>query len=193
MKEIVKETNDLSHLDTVDGGAIPDSSTASNLEDAIDRVKELEEEIYEVEKTLLALKDSREYLLKKYIPRLLTSVGTTLLRTAKGFKVSIRLIHYLKVKDKARLEDYLEARGDAGLLDTTLRINKLTLAQRKELRTAVTKMGGFVAKLDHSLHHSRQRKYFNDLITTNPEELDRIKTIGDVSDYYETRIHKETQ
>ena len=54
-------------------------------------------------------------------------------------------------------------------------------------------MGGFVAKLDHSLHHSRQRKYFNDLITTNPEELDRIKTIGEVSDYYETRIHKETQ
>ena len=127
----MEKTNDLSHLDTVDDGAILDSSIADNLEEAVDRVKELEEEIYEAEKTLLALKDSKEYLLKKYIPRLLTSVGTTLLRTTKGFKVSIRLIHYLKVRDKVRLEAYLEARGDAGLLDTTLRINKLTLAQRK--------------------------------------------------------------
>ena len=166
---------------------------ASQIDKAIEELHRVEVEIYETDKQLVELRDKKEYILKKYIPKLLESIGTTLIKTPNGFKVSTKKYHYLKVRHKDRLEAYLESRGDSMLMDTVFRIKKLSSAARHKLRAIITQeLGGLVAKSDHSLHHSTQRKYINDLLTQHPEELERIQRIGEVSDYFDTRIRKET-
>ena len=78
------------------------------------------------------------------------------------------------------------------LMDTVFRIKKLSAKARRKLRAIITQdLEGVIAKQDHTLHHSTQRKYINDLLTQHPEELERIQHIGDVSDYFDTRIRKE--
>lgn len=187
-----RTSDSLSYLDRINSGTANNSSAAVPIENAIDEVEKLEEKIYDIEKYLLDLKDRKEHLLRKYIPNLLVKLGINILETQRGYKVSIKHIHYLRVKDKDRLEVFLESRGDDGLMDTVVRIKKLPAVQRRKLRALIADLGGLVSKQDHTLHHSTQRKYFNDLIQSDPgqEIMARIESIGEIKDYYETKIKR---
>ena len=183
----------LDYLDTHVSDSTQESTVADSVEQAVLESRKIEEEIYQLNKQLVDLKDKRDYILKKHIPNLLISIGTTLIKTPLGFRVNIKKYNYLKIKDKDRLESYLESRGDETLLDSTFRIKKLTEHARYNIRRVVADLGGIISSSTHAMHHSTQRKYFNDLLNAEPQELDRIKQIGEVSEYYETRIHKETE
>ena len=189
----MQRNHNLDYLDTHVSDSRQESTVAGSVEQAVLESRKIEEQIYQLNKQLVDLKDRRDYILKKHIPNLLISIGTTLIKTPLGFRVNIKKYNYLKVKDKDRLESYLESRGDETLLDSTFRVKKLTEGARRLVKAAIQDFGGIISSSTHAMHHSTQRKYFNDLINAEPQELDRIKQIGEVSEYYETRVHKETE
>ena len=167
------------------------TSIGADIQDLVNEVRAIENQLYQLDKEVVALKDRRNGLLRRSIPDLLLAAGTNLISTPGGYRVSIRKYNYVRVKDKSALSEYLESRGDDSLIDTTMRIKNISQNIRDSIRDIVLTSGGVVMKMDDSMHHSTQRKYFNELIEKEPQEVDRIKQIGEVSEYYETKIHKE--
>ena len=182
------------HLDKAEAPISDDGASAANIkqiDEAIQEVERIEEDLFVLEKRLIALKDRKKSILTKYIPRIMKTLGTTLIRTPRGIRVTIKKHIAVKIKDKDRLAVFLETRGDDILMDTSFRIKKLKNQDRNTIKEAIKQHGGVIVRADHGLHHSTQRSYFNRLLTEHPELYDRIATIGDISEYYDTKYLRE--
>ena len=182
----------LPYLDRVDDESKPlpgGDELVLAVETAVDELERVEDAIYQAEKTLNALKTRKDFINKQYIPKMLTHLGTTVVETLKGYKVSIKKYMYVKVNNKKGLADFLTSRGDEVLMDTTVKIKKLSVGTRGQLRRIIVEeLNGIVQKVDYSLHHSTQRAYFNRILTENPGLAEEIESFGDVKEYHDTKI-----
>ena len=187
----------LSYLDKIDGKKpIEGGDEIINaVELAVDELEAVEDSIYQAEKTLNMLKARRDLINKKYIPALLTQLGVTIVDTLnKGYKVTIKRYLYVKIKNKEELEKFLDSRGDSALMDTVVRIKKLTAGARRALKKVISEeLKGVVQKQDYTLHHSTQRSYFNKLLTQNPELIGKVEQFGEVKEYHDTKVVRGVQ
>ena len=177
---------DLDYLDTAEAGSGVHAAI-EGIEKAANELDRIDEELYLIDKKQRGLKQRKEYIARTLLPSLMG--GSTVIETDSGLKVTSRRFLYVTIKDKEKLVKFLESRGDSDLMETSLRIKRLPKEARSAIRDFVVEQGGFVSKIDTSLHHSTQRKYFNELLTEHPEIQDQID-FGEVKDYFETKYSR---
>ena len=171
-----------------DAGSFDASASIEAVEKAIKTLSNLDEEIYKTDKKLSGLKKTKDYILKTYIPHQLNNMGVTEITTNSGNKVTIGEQIYVVIKNKKQFLDYINSIGADHMLDTTLRIKKLSTSAKETIVDMVTGLGAIIANIDYGMHHSTQRKFFKAQLQDNTEEQKIVSKFGDVRTYWETKI-----